>query len=238
MSVGTHSALSVAEQEGGAGERLVKEAQQAINFYLKPGVGSQKSVQAYDDTSDKYEQYVGAFGYRGAQKVAQTIADLYPQQSQRETVRILDVAAGTGLVGLEMHKLGFRNMDALDPSQGMLNVASRRGIYGRLFNEFIDDKQLPIEKNYYDCIGIAGGMGENQIPCSALHEMIRLVKPGGFIVNVTRVEHLTNCSDYVGRLEQLMEQLEQGGKWRGVTRTTFPNFLQSKEGLLMVHQVL
>ena len=30
----------------------------------------------------------------------------------------------------------------------------------------------------YDSLVIAGGMGENQIPCSALHEMIRLVKPG------------------------------------------------------------
>ena len=30
----------------------------------------------------------------------------------------------------------------------------------------------------YDALVIAGGMGENQIPCVALHEMIRLVKPG------------------------------------------------------------
>ncbi|XP_076461640.1 methyltransferase-like protein 27 [Babylonia areolata] len=232
MSSAAHSTLSAGE-----GQEM-REAQEAINFYLKPGVGAQRSVKAYDDTSEQYEQYVNAFQYAGPQQVAKTISSLYPEQSQKESVRILDVAAGTGLVGVEMHKLGFRNMDALDPSQGMLNVASRRGIYGRLFTEYIDDKKLPIDDKSYDSMVICGGMGENQIPCSALHEMIRLVKSGGYIVNVTRVEHLKNCSDYVGRLENLMQQLESDGKWRQVTRTTFPNFLKGKEGLLMVHQVL
>ena len=30
----------------------------------------------------------------------------------------------------------------------------------------------------YDCLAVAGGMGEGHIPCAALHEMIRIVKPG------------------------------------------------------------
>ncbi|XP_076460561.1 methyltransferase-like protein 27 [Babylonia areolata] len=231
------SVLKVGEGPGARG-RLEKEAVEAINFYIKPGIGAERSVKAYDDTSDNYDQYVNAFQYAGPQQVAKTISSLYPEQSQRESVRILDVAAGTGLVGVEMHKEGFRNMDALDPSQGMLNVASRRGIYGRLFTEYIDDKELPIEKDSYDSMVICGGMGENQIPCSALHEMIRLVKPGGYILNMTRAENLAKCSDYVGRLEKLMEQLESDGKWREVARTTFPNFLKGRDGLMLVHQVL
>ncbi|XP_076461656.1 methyltransferase-like protein 27 [Babylonia areolata] len=277
MNSTTHSVLS--EGEG----QVMKEAQEVINTYLQPGIGAQRSVKAYDDTSEKFDQYVASYDYTGPQKMAQTMSSLYPEQSQRESVRILDVAAGTGLVGVEMHKVGFRNMDALDPSQGMLNVASRRDIYQRLFTEYIDDKELPIDESLcspsstfpqicvplglgpllvtidhntkvlrfavgqdgcdvipdsYHSMVICGGMGENHIPCSALHEMIRLVKSGGYIVNMTRVEHLSNCSDYVGRLEDLMKQLESDGKWRQVTRTTFPNFLKDKDGLLMVHQVL
>nr|KAG5695252.1 hypothetical protein BaRGS_008080 [Batillaria attramentaria] len=87
-------------------------------------------------------------------------------------VLILDVAGGTGMVGVE---------------------------------------------NTYDCLTISGG---------------------GYIVIVTRQEHLKNCSDYIGRLEPLMEQLEQEGKWKQITRATFPNYLRGKEGLLLVHQVL
>ena len=44
-----------------------------------------------------------------------------------------------------MQKLGFRHMDALDPSQGMLDIAAKRGIYGKLFTSYINDKKLPIE---------------------------------------------------------------------------------------------
>ena len=47
-------------------------------------------------------QYVEAFEYRAPQQVAKTVGELYPEQSQREKVRILDVAAGTGLVGVEV----------------------------------------------------------------------------------------------------------------------------------------
>lgn len=61
---------------------------------------------------------------------------------------------------------------------------------------------------------------------------------GGYIVNVTRVEHLDKCSDYVGRLQPLMRRLEDEGKWKSVSSSTFPNFLRGKEGLVLVHQVL
>ena len=36
--------------------------------------------------------------------MAKTMRELYPEQSQREKVQILDVAAGTGLAGVEVGK--------------------------------------------------------------------------------------------------------------------------------------
>ena len=32
----------------------------------------------------------------------------------------------------------------------------------------------------YDCVAISGGMGESHIPCNAIHELIRVVKPGRY----------------------------------------------------------
>ena len=43
------------------------------------------------------------------------------------TVSILDVAAGTGLVGVELVKVGFKNIVALDYSQEMLDLAKEKG---------------------------------------------------------------------------------------------------------------
>lgn len=46
---------------------------------------------------------------------------------------------------LQLLALGFRQMDALDPSEGMLSKAREKGIYSRLFNEAIGDTRLPID---------------------------------------------------------------------------------------------
>ena len=43
------------------------------------------------------------------------------------TVKILDVAAGTGLVGVELVKVGFKHIVALDYSQEMLDLAKEKG---------------------------------------------------------------------------------------------------------------
>lgn len=49
-------------------------------------------------------QYLTAFDYNGPRTTAATLADLYPPET-REAVKILDVAAGTGLVGEEVTPL-------------------------------------------------------------------------------------------------------------------------------------
>lgn len=43
---------------------------------------------------------------------------------------------------------------------------------------FIPDTRLLLSSGAYDALVVCGGMGENQIPCSAIQEMIRVVKPG------------------------------------------------------------
>jgi len=53
---------------------------------------------------------------------------------KREQLTILDVAAGTGLVGEELKKAGFKvdNVTALDFSPEMLEVSRKKGVYGKL----------------------------------------------------------------------------------------------------------
>ena len=43
--------------------------------------------------------------------------------------RILDVGAGTGLMGEVLAGLGYNNQIAIDLSQGMLDVAQQKNIY-------------------------------------------------------------------------------------------------------------
>lgn len=55
-----------------------------------------------------------------------------------KNARILDVGAGTGLVGEYLKKRGFCNLDALEPSLGMLEVAKTKNVYKNLHSDRID----------------------------------------------------------------------------------------------------
>lgn len=156
---------------------------------------------------------------------------------ERTTAKVFDVAAGTGLCALQLKKQGFHHIDALDPAEGMLKRARERNIYERYICDYITDKPLDIEPDTYDVLTVSAGFGEGHVPCSALHEMIRVVKPGGTISIVTREEHLHTVAEYKDRLEPLMVKLEKEGKWKQLKRDIFEGFFLDKSGILWKFQV-
>ena len=47
---------SVLTTDGSEDEGLAAEAKEVIDRYLQPGLGAERSVEAYDSSSDKYDQ--------------------------------------------------------------------------------------------------------------------------------------------------------------------------------------
>lgn len=73
--------------------------------------------------------------------------------------RILDLAAGTGLVGFELSKHGYTNIDALDGSDEMLVAARERKCYQNVMTHLIQkDTKLPIDDHTYDHIVMSGAL--------------------------------------------------------------------------------
>lgn len=91
------------------------------------------------------------------------------------------MAAGTGLIGVELQKLGYTNLHALDISQEMLNEAKKKNVYKKLICAALNDQRVPeIEAGEFDALVCAGTMLTGHIRSSALVEMIRIVKIGKF----------------------------------------------------------
>ncbi|OWF52505.1 Williams-Beuren syndrome chromosomal region 27 protein-like isoform X1 [Mizuhopecten yessoensis] len=174
----------------------------------------EEKTQFYDSWSKQYEEDMHTVEYRGPAIVADVLAELYP--GTRENVCILDVAAGTGLVGVELAKQGFVKVDALDPSQGMLDEAKTKGVYQKMICSYFDEKELNIEPDTYDVIVICGACSNRHLPCDCLWEAVRLVKPGGYFVMATRPTQLNTIQEYKGHLEPLMDEIEKEGKWEKV----------------------
>ena len=108
--------------------------------------------------------------------------DNFPEKAT-DDLKIIDVGAGTGLIGIELQKLGYTNLHALDISTEMLKEAKKRNIYKRFFCVGLSDQQIPeIQTGEFDALICAGTLLTGHIRAAAFEEMIRMVKHGMNVV--------------------------------------------------------
>ena len=113
--------------------------------------------------------------YNGAQIVVNCFLELnWPKNS-----RILDIGAGTGIIGSLLNKNGYQNIDGLDASPKMLEIAKQKNCYKNLINSIVASNiKLPIENKSYDVIIMAGVFCPGHISVDAFSEILRITKPG------------------------------------------------------------
>jgi len=96
-----------------------------------------------------------------------------------KNLRILDAGCGTGLVGIELKKYGYSNIEGVDFSQSMLDLVPQ-GIYKKI--EKIDlNKPLKFKDNMYDVLMCVGTFTYGHVKPKALDELIRITKNRGLI---------------------------------------------------------
>ncbi|GHC21522.1 MULTISPECIES: class I SAM-dependent DNA methyltransferase [Aidingimonas] len=98
---------------------------------------------------------------------------------------ILDAGSGTGLVGEELVKRGYRTLDALDYSWEMLDEAASKNIYRSLLQANMT-MRLPLEDNAYDAVICTGTFTYGHITADGFDELVRVTRPGGVITFTVR----------------------------------------------------
>ena len=102
----------------------------------------------------------------------------------RGSLRVLDVATGTGEVAMEtVRNLGACRVVGADPSARMLELARRKvalsGLEGRISLARCGAENLPFRSGAFDAVTIAFGIRNTADPLKSLSEMERVLKPGG-----------------------------------------------------------
>ncbi|XP_059139128.1 methyltransferase-like protein 27 [Physella acuta] len=217
----------------------MSQASAANDYAHEAGFSREEITKRYTEWARgaKYEQDLNEEHFRGPLITAETMGKLYPDEASRKNLNILDVAAGSGLAAVQLLRKGFSKIDALEPSEGMLNLAKSKNIYTRTFQNFLGEDSHCIEPDYYDVAVVCGGMGEGHIPCNGMDELVRFVKPGGHVIIVMREEFLTIVAEYKDRLEPHMKNLEQEGKWELVSRTVVPKYFLDYTGVIYIFKV-
>jgi SAM-dependent methyltransferase len=161
---------------------------------------------AYDQWAGDYDEDVHHLGY-----LLRTVSTGYIARYIPANARILDAGAGTGLIGSYLQALSYRDLTAIDLSEGMLQRARERGCY-REVHQMILGEPLGFDTNSFDHGYAVGVFTEGHAPPESFDELIRVIRPGGYFVFSIR-DDVYRERGYRERLDQL----EHLGQWAVVT---------------------
>lgn len=139
-------------------------------------------MDAYKDWAVDYDSDLANLGYVAHITSAKALDQALG--ADHDAV-ILDAGSGTGLVGEELARLGYRAMDALDYSQAMLDQAAAKKIYRSLIQADMKEP-LALDDNAYDAVVCTGTFTYGHITADGFDELIRVTRPGGVIVFTVR----------------------------------------------------
>lgn len=186
-------------------------------------------VEFYDKWSDKYDNDLVIIGnYTGHTKCAEAFVKLGLDRS----ISILDLAAGTGLLGAEVTKHGYVNIDGLDAAIGMLNQARKQDIYQNYILASVQGLgSVPVNDRTYDVILSSNGFAPGQIYPSDIPELLRILRPGGYILWTMRDGYQNLASTPFGSFDAQIEDLVKTGVAELlVGPVIFQNFLLEHSG--------
>ena len=138
-------------------------------------VKSSDDVQClYRDWAETYDEHLEVgLGYHAPELLSLMLSRVVDDFKSK----VLDVGCGTGLVGSSLSTRGYINVDGLDFSLDMLEVAREKRIYKNLIQADLN-KKLKFEDGIYDAMICCGTFTRGHVGPEVLIELLRILKQG------------------------------------------------------------
>lgn len=162
---------------------------------------AEEIASLYDRWAESYDAEMAKVGYRHPSICLALLARHLP----RGSAPLLDAGAGTGLMGEWLAIMGYPQLEALDISEGMLQVARRKNCYAKLHALALGD-ELPFADGTYSGIVSSGVFSTGHVGAEALPELIRVCARGGIMVLTVK------GTLWDGGFSAAVEQLSQQGR--------------------------
>lgn len=164
-------------------------------------------LERYDAWAAEYDADLQAYGYRSPA----IAAGLVGRYVSKGTGPILDAGAGTGNMGQILALLGYRDITALDLSEGMLRVAAQTGAYKETRQRALGE-HLDFPDNKFAAMVCLGTFVGGHAPAASFDELIRIVQPGAHMIFTVR-------NDVLAQFKIAMDAHEQAGRWQLIEST-------------------
>mgnify|MGYP001448131815 CR=1 FL=1 len=129
-------------------------------------------MKYYDEwgINNKYDKDMVDWAYSGPKETV----DVFKKYAKNKNIKILDAGCGTGLVGIELKKNGYLNIDGIDLSKKLLELVPPN--YYQKLSQIDLNKSLEIKNNTYGAIMCVGTFTFGHVKPNALDEFIRISK--------------------------------------------------------------
>ena len=165
---------------------------------------NQELAERYDQWASDYDSDLDTeFGWIGPLRAAEVFSQHVPQNA-----KVLDAGAGTGLAGEALAGMGYSDLVAMDFSQGMLDEARKKGVYHG-FHRMVMGEPLDFATGSFDAVVSVGVLTVGHAPASSLDELVRITRPGGYIVFTLRPDVYEGSG-----FKEKQDALAAAGKWR------------------------
>lgn len=161
--------------------------------------GTTDSRELYASWAATYDYEVQKNGYVTPKRVATALKEVVTNQSEL----ILDYGCGTGLSGLALQLVGFKNIDGLDVSQEMVSLAEKKSIYRNL-KIFNPNTEIPVHPEQYQIITAIGVIGAGAAPLQIFDDLFFLLPRGGLFA-FSFNDHTLSDPDYEKKVEQYLD---------------------------------
>lgn len=143
----------------------------------------------FSEGSSYWDSVYGDGGVKGAvYSVRQSRVVRWVVELAGPGASVIEIGAGAGHLAVDLAERGF-DVLAVDSSDGMLDRARKNaahaGLDDRVRTLQADAMDIPIADASFDVVVAVGLLPWVEDPGRALHEMARLVRPGGYVVLTT-----------------------------------------------------
>jgi predicted TPR repeat methyltransferase len=147
------------------------------------------SIKLYKKWAQNYDE---DFALNSNYISPEIISNFFNKHAKNTDTPILDVGAGTGLVGEYLYKKGNKSIIGIDISSEMLEQAKLKGCYSSLVEADIT-KKIPLKSNSIGSVVSAGTFTHGHVGPDSFDELLRITKPGGlFILSINSKVFIKN----------------------------------------------